>query len=98
MINEWKKVGNAIMIFDTFDWGVCSVSLPLCNSWLCQQSVIFICDGNAHTDHDNLHRNLSLLYHEKAKQELEPLDELSLSHKTGERSIKVLCILMRTVA
>jgi hypothetical protein len=25
MINEWKKVVNAIMIFHTFDWGVYSV-------------------------------------------------------------------------
>ena len=32
MINEWKKVANAIIIFDTFDWGVCSVSLPSCTS------------------------------------------------------------------
>jgi hypothetical protein len=50
MINEWKKVVNAIMIFDTFDWGVCSVSLPLCISGLCRQNVIFICDGNAPTE------------------------------------------------
>ena len=60
MINGWKKVVNAIMIFDTFDWDVCSVSLPLCTSWLCRQDVIFICDGNAHTDHNALHRNLPL--------------------------------------
>jgi hypothetical protein len=62
MINEWKKayVVNAIMIFDAFDWRICSVSLPLCTSWLCRQNIIFICDGNVHTDHDTLHRNLPL--------------------------------------
>ena len=60
MINEWTKVVNAIMIFDTFDWGVCSVSLPLCISGLCRQNVIFICDGNAHTYYETLHQNLAL--------------------------------------
>ena len=50
MTNEWKKVVNFIMVFDTFDWGVCSMSLPLCTSWPCRQNVIFICDGNTHTD------------------------------------------------
>ena len=83
MINEWKKVANAIMIFDTFDWGVCSVSLPLCTSGLCRQNVIFICDGNAPTDYETLHRNLPLgpICPEKGKKELESLDGPSLSHK-----------------
>ena len=35
----------------------------------------------AHTDHETLHRNLPLCP-EKAKQDFEPLDGLSLSHKT----------------
>ena len=53
----------------------------------------------AHTDHETLHRNLPLCP-EKEKQDFEPLDGLSLSHKTrtGEWSTKVLCTLMRTVA
>jgi hypothetical protein len=45
--NDLPQEGETIMIFNTFNWGVGSVSLPLCTSWLCRRNVIFICDGNA---------------------------------------------------
>jgi hypothetical protein len=43
---------------------------------------------------------IALIYPGKAKQNLELLDGLSLSHKTwtGEGSTKVLCTLIRTLA
>jgi hypothetical protein len=43
-ILEFVNTLSAIMIFDTFNWGVCSS--PLCTSWL------FICGGNPDTDHE----------------------------------------------
>ena len=90
MINEWK---NAIMILETFDWGVCSVSLPLLYFWALSTKRHF---------HLRWKRSYilwsfasesalrSYMPWKKGKQKLEPLDGLSLNHKTrtGERSIK----------
>ena len=98
MINELKKVGNAIMIFDTFDWGVCSVSLPLYMYFLALSAKRhFICDGNTHTDPDTLHRNLPLYALKKQNKNSSLLMGFHKT-RTGERSVKVLCTLMRTVA
>ena len=60
MINVLKKIVNAIIIFDTFVWGVCSVSLSFLYFLALSANVIFICDGQAHTCHEALHRNLHL--------------------------------------
>jgi hypothetical protein len=71
MINEWKKVVNAIMIFE------CStgeLALCLCTSWLCRPNVIFIFDGNSHTDHKTLHRNLHLYDLKKQTKYREPFE------------------------
>ena len=93
MINGWKKVVNAIMIFDTFDWDVCSVSLPL--SARCH----FHLRWKRSYRSQRFASESALICHENAKQDLESLGGISLSHKTrtGEGSSKVICTLMRTV-
>ena len=59
MINEWKKVVNAKMIFNSFDWGVYAVSLPLGTSSFSAKRH-FHMRLNAHRDHGTLRRNLPL--------------------------------------
>ena len=60
------------MIFDIFDLVVCCVFVFFVLLGFAGKKIISICDGQAHTDDETLHRNLHL--YEKAKQNLEILD------------------------
>ena len=56
MINEWKKVVNAIMIFHTFDWGVYSVfAFVNLLALLANRHFHMRWKRSAHTYHETLH-------------------------------------------
>jgi len=84
MINEWKKVVNAITSTGAFT--LC-LSLCVLLGLSAKRHFHLRWKRFAHTDHESLHHNLTLCP-EKVKQDLESLNGFSLSYKirTGEGS------------
>ena len=74
MINEWKKVVNAKMIFDILSTG--EFTFPLCTC-LFRQNVIFTCDWHVQRSWHFVSES-ALICPEKAKQDLESLDPIKL--------------------
>jgi len=82
MINEWKKEVHAIMFFDTFDL-LCVFAFVYFFALSAKRHFYLRWKRFAHLYHEALHRNLPFCP-EKAQQDPEPLDGLSLSRKNDD--------------